>query len=212
MSSDCCKMICKTGANVAACSLSILVGTWSSPVAFLGLSEASSFSTPATVTLISGITGKGLGPFDGMESASSLVKTELYWLDKASAFSFAVVTTWFSETEEAMPMLFLFKDLTYFHSLLDPFSTSSNIYRWWNLYAMHLFSAWFHPEVQCTSSNFLASCTSCSHRTAASFASKGVLFLASSRVNPIYLSSVWYAHSCLQCSQSVVWSRTNSRM
>ena len=71
-----------------AISLRTLAGSKSGPEALLGLILSRSFTTPALVTLISGIDRNGIPSGDGMLLLSSLVHVDSYFLLRISALSF----------------------------------------------------------------------------------------------------------------------------
>ena len=86
-----------TGAISLATSLRILVGSKSGPPAFDGFKSESNFSIPLEISLEvnsrSDMGVSGLPSMLGKFPVGSLVKTDVYWLFRASAFSVGSLNT-----------------------------------------------------------------------------------------------------------------------
>ena len=87
VSYDCWNITLYTCAISLATSLRILVGSKSCPLAFDGLKSESNFTIPLEVNSKSDMGVSGLPSMFGKFPVGSLVKTDVYWLLRASAFS-----------------------------------------------------------------------------------------------------------------------------
>ena len=87
MSYDCWNITLNTGAISLATNLRILVGSKSGQLAFDGFKSESTFSIPLEVNSRSDMGVTGLHSKFCKFPVGSLVKTDVYWLLKASAFS-----------------------------------------------------------------------------------------------------------------------------
>ena len=114
----CWKFCCKMGPLIAAYCCSIVVGTKSGPIAFLGFRDLSDFISPGCLNVILSMSLNCKIPVSDILSVSSSVNTDSHWSANASTFAVVMVNNFLWCFNAGMPiwscLLLLIMDQRFF--------------------------------------------------------------------------------------------------